>query len=207
MVQNGDRPGPEAILPSYEREAADWARGRVLTMWEAPALLAAVDGRAPGLRVLDLGCGSGEPIAAWFVRRGDRVTGVDGAAAMIAELRRPACPGQRPIHADMRGLALGRRFDVILAFNSVFHLSPDDQRAMFPVFAAHAAPGRRFCSPADRRRAKPGGGSGPRRSTTPRSIPAEYRACLSESRVRRGLVPAERRGVDRAIRSGLARHG
>jgi hypothetical protein len=26
MVQNGDRPGPEAILPTYEREAADWAQ-------------------------------------------------------------------------------------------------------------------------------------------------------------------------------------
>jgi hypothetical protein len=44
----------------------------------------------------------------------------------------------------LRGLALGRRFDVILAFNSFFHLAPDDQRAMFPVFARHAAPGARL---------------------------------------------------------------
>jgi trans-aconitate methyltransferase len=143
MVDENDdlaRPGPEAILPTYEREAADWARGRTRDLWEAPALMAAVDGRAPGLTVLDLGCGSGEPIAQWFAARGDRVTGVDGAAAMVAELHRRV-PGAEAIHADMRGLALGRRFDVILAFNSFFHLSPDDQHAMFPVFAAHAAPG------------------------------------------------------------------
>jgi trans-aconitate methyltransferase len=180
MVQNGDRPGPEAILPSYEREAADWARGRVLTMWEAPALLAAVDGRAPGLRVLDLGCGSGEPIAAWFVRRGDRVTGVDGAAAMIAELR-ARVPGAEAIHADMRGLALGRRFDVILAFNSVFHLSPDDQRAMFPVFAAHAAPGATLLFTSGPAAGEAWGRVGASAVYHASLDPAEYRACLSEN--------------------------
>jgi SAM-dependent methyltransferase len=180
MVQNGDRPGPEAILPSYEREAADWARGRVLTMWEAPALLAAVDGRAPGLRVLDLGCGSGEPIAAWFVRRGDRVTGVDGAAAMIAELR-ARVPGAEVIHADMRGLALGRRFDVILAFNSVFHLSPDDQRAMFPVFAAHAAPGATLLFTSGPAAGEAWGRVGASAVYHASLDPAEYRACLSQN--------------------------
>jgi hypothetical protein len=29
----------------------------------------------------------------------------------------------------------------VLAWDSFFHLTPDDQRAMFAVFAAHAAPG------------------------------------------------------------------
>jgi SAM-dependent methyltransferase len=139
-AKDPDRPGPEAILPAYEREAGDWARTRNLALWEEPALAAAVAGRAPGLRVLDLGCGSGEPVAAWFARRDDAVTGVDGAAAMIAEFR-ARLPGAEAVLADMRGLALGRAFDVVIAFNSFFHLTPDDQRAMFPVFAAHAAPG------------------------------------------------------------------
>jgi SAM-dependent methyltransferase len=137
---NRERPGPEEILAAYEREARDWARGRNRDLWEEPALVAAVAGRAPGLAVLDLGCGSGEPIAAWFAARGDSVTGVDGAAAMIAEFR-ARLPAAEAVQADMRGLDLGRRFDVILAFNSFFHLSPAAQRAMFPVFAAHAAPG------------------------------------------------------------------
>lgn len=135
--------GPDDILPSYEIEAARWARERNRTLWEMPALLAAVADRPPGLAVLDLGCGSGQPIAEWFVARGDRVTGVDGAAAMIAEMR-ARVPQARAVRADMRGLALGQVFDVILAFNSFFHLAPADQRAMFPVFAAHAAPGARL---------------------------------------------------------------
>ena len=42
------------------------------------------------------------------------------------------------IVADMRSLSLGRAFDGILAWDSFFHLKPDDQRHMFAVFAAHA---------------------------------------------------------------------
>jgi hypothetical protein len=41
----------------------------------------------------------------------------------------------------MRGLDLGRRFDALIAWDSFFHLEHDDQRAMFAVFARHAAPG------------------------------------------------------------------
>ena len=39
----------------------------------------------------------------------------------------------------MRSLALGGPFDGVLAWDSFFHLSPDDQRLMFDVFAAHSA--------------------------------------------------------------------
>jgi hypothetical protein len=41
----------------------------------------------------------------------------------------------------MRTLFLGRIFDGILAWDSFFHLSPINQRQMFSVFRAHAAPG------------------------------------------------------------------
>jgi hypothetical protein len=39
----------------------------------------------------------------------------------------------------MRSLALNRKFDGLLAWDSLFHLTPDDQRSMFLVFAEHAA--------------------------------------------------------------------
>jgi hypothetical protein len=41
---------------------------------------------------------------------------------------------------DMRKLALQRQFSGILAWDSFFHLSYDDQRRMFPLFREHAAP-------------------------------------------------------------------
>lgn len=134
---------PDDILPAYAVEAAEWAPQRRLDLWERPALDACVAGRPLGLRVLDIGCGSGQPIAQWFIARGDAVCGVDGTAEMLAECAQRVPQGER-VHADMRGLALGRTFDILLAFNSFFHLSPDAQRAMFPVFAAHAAPDARL---------------------------------------------------------------
>jgi SAM-dependent methyltransferase len=89
--------------------------------------------------VLDIGCGSGLPIAAELVRRGFEVTGVDGAREMLALFRRNLAD-LPAILADMRQLSLGRRFGGLLAWDSFFHLSPDDQRAMFVRFGAHAAP-------------------------------------------------------------------
>jgi hypothetical protein len=40
----------------------------------------------------------------------------------------------------MRTLDIGRRFDGILAWDSFFHLCPEDQTAMFPVFRNLAGP-------------------------------------------------------------------
>jgi hypothetical protein len=40
----------------------------------------------------------------------------------------------------MRTLSLPQLFDGMLAWDSFFHLGPDDQRRMFPIFKQHAAP-------------------------------------------------------------------
>jgi len=69
-----------------------------------------------------------------------RVTGADSSPQMI-ELCRERLPDQEWIVADMRELALGRRFHGILAWDSFFHLDFDDQRKMFLVFAGHAEAG------------------------------------------------------------------
>lgn len=131
--------GPAGILPTYESVGRAWAERRTKSLFERPALdrfCAAL----PGPRVLDLGCGSGDPIARHLLERGCTVTGVDGAAVM-AELFRENLPGAAIVHSDMRHLALGRTFDGILAWDSLFHLSAADQRAMVPVLGRHAAPG------------------------------------------------------------------
>ena len=68
------------------------------------------------------------------------MTGVDSAPAMI-DLCGSRFPHATWIVADMRTLDLASRHDGILAWDSFFHLRRDDQRAMFSVFRAHAAPG------------------------------------------------------------------
>jgi len=130
------------ILPAYDRAADHWAATRNRALFEVGALTVALAGQI-GAQVLDLGCGTGVPIAQWFMQQGCAVTGVDGAEAMLRHFR-GNLPQAKAVLADMRGLALGGRFDVIVAWDSFFHLSRDDQRAMFPVFAAHAAPDARL---------------------------------------------------------------
>lgn len=131
---------PGSIIPTYDRLAARFDALRDRSLFERAWL----DGFAallpPRGAVLDLGCGMGEPIAAHLIGQGFAVTGVDAAAAMI-ELAAPRFPAQRWLAADMRGLALGQVFAGIIAWDSFFHLSANDQRAMFPVFARHAADG------------------------------------------------------------------
>ncbi len=95
----------------------------------------------PGASILDVGCGAAEPMAGYLVRAGCRVTGVDTSGPLLA-LARERLPEQEWIEADMRGLAAGRRFDGLVAWNSLFHLSPEDQVEMFPVFREHLRPRR-----------------------------------------------------------------
>ena len=89
--------------------------------------------------VIDVGCGSGLPIARGLVGRGFAVTGVDAAPEMLA-LFRANLPDAQAVLSDMRTLALGRRFAGLIAWDSLFHLTPADQRITLARLAAHAAP-------------------------------------------------------------------
>lgn len=130
----------DAVIDLYQRHAAtyDGLRGKLLM--EGPWLARFRALLAPDAAILDIGCGTGQPIARYFMEQGHAVTGVDSAAAMIALCRARFPEGDWEV-ADMRRLALGRRFGGLIAWDSFFHLTPEDQRGMFKVFAAHAAPG------------------------------------------------------------------
>ena len=77
--------------------------------------------------VLDLGCGSGKPVGRNLVRNGLRVTGIDASPTLIS-LCRSRMPEQEWQVADMRSVALDRRFDRILAWDSYFFLAHAEQR-------------------------------------------------------------------------------
>lgn len=128
------------VVDLYERNARAYDRDRGRGLQER-AWLERFSALLPaGGSVLDIGCGVGEPIARYFIEQEFRVTGVDSSPSMIA-LCRKRHPAAEWLVGDMRGLDLARRFDGIVAWDSFFHLSAGDQRAMFPRFAAHAAPG------------------------------------------------------------------
>jgi 2-polyprenyl-3-methyl-5-hydroxy-6-metoxy-1,4-benzoquinol methylase len=128
------------IVPLYQRHAQAYDRLRARNLFEKSWLDRFAALVPAGGCVLDIGCGMGEPIAHDLIARGFRVTGIDSSPALI-EMCRGRFPRQTWDVADMRDLALGRTFDGLIAWDSFFHLTPDDQRRMFAVFQAHAAPG------------------------------------------------------------------
>lgn len=130
----------EGIIGLYRRHARAWAADRARLFFEAPWLERFASMLPAGGSVLDIGCGAGEPMARRLMARGCAVVGVDAAPEMIA-LCTAAFPRGIWRVADMRSLALSRLFDGVLAWDSLFHLTPADQRLMFPIFRAHAAAG------------------------------------------------------------------
>ncbi|KAA1250631.1 methyltransferase domain-containing protein [Mycobacterium simiae] len=131
--------GADRVIDIYQQHAASWSHDRrdLLEKIWLDRLLNLLPANS---QVLDLGCGTGVPIAHYLIDRGCRVTGVDASTAMIAR-----CVSRFPTHewhvADIRNLALNRKFDAILAWDSFFHLPQADQRRMFAAFQQHAAPG------------------------------------------------------------------
>jgi SAM-dependent methyltransferase len=132
-------PDADRIIGVYQRHAGVWARDRGKGLIERAwldrfrALLPAA------ASVLDIGCGSGDPMARYLIEQGCKVTGVDSSPQLIA-LGTASFPQQTWHVADMRTLSLPQLFDGMLAWDSFFHLGPDDQRRMFPIFKQHAAP-------------------------------------------------------------------
>jgi SAM-dependent methyltransferase len=132
----------ERVIDLYERHAGAWISARLEEgrfyerrwMDRFCALIVAQG------TVLDLGCGAGRPMATHLMERGFAVTGVDSSPAMIAQFR-SGLQDQTALVADMRTLSLDRMFHGILAWDSFFHLTQEDQKRMFHVFRAHAAPG------------------------------------------------------------------
>lgn len=128
------------VIAHYRKHAAAWAAARGDRLIEGPWLDRFRALMRSGASVLDLGCGSGLPIARYLAHRSCAVTGIDASPELVAHFRRNV-PGTKAEVADMRTLALTESFDGVLAWDSFFHLAPDDQRRMFPIFRDHAERG------------------------------------------------------------------
>jgi 2-polyprenyl-3-methyl-5-hydroxy-6-metoxy-1,4-benzoquinol methylase len=127
------------VYKAYEK-IVDWFdAARTKSLMESEYLDLIINSIPTNATILDLGCGTGEPIAKFFIDKGFKVTGVDGSKKMI-ELCKKRFPSEQWIVSDMREINLRKQFDVVLAWHSFFHLDQDSQRAMFQVFTSHLKP-------------------------------------------------------------------
>lgn len=168
--------GPEDILPTYRTVADAFARDRATSLFERPMLEALVH-HAPGPRLLDLGGGTGRPLGQWLAAQGFHVTAVDGAAPMLAHYRRNV-PRATCHLCDMRFLHLPQQFDVLVAWDSFFHLSHADQPRVLARLGRHAAPGAILAVSTGPSRSKAVGTVGGQPVFHASHAPLSYRAML-----------------------------
>lgn len=130
----------DGIIDLYSRRALDWDADRGRSLFEKPWLDRFLAHVPPAGTVLDLGCGSGEPIARYLIEQGRRLAGVDASPGAV-DLCRSRFPDHDWRVADMRGLDLGRAFDGVIVWHSAIHLAPEAQAGMFAVYRRHVRPG------------------------------------------------------------------
>ena len=130
----------DQIIGHYEPHAIAWDGDRARAAWNDKPWHDRFIGSLPkGATVLDLGCGSGSPVARHMAANGLKITGVDSSPTFIS-LCRSRLPGHTWLVGNMRSPPLKPKFQGILAWDCFFHLKPADQRKMFAVFGERAAP-------------------------------------------------------------------
>lgn len=127
----------ENVSLSYDK-IADWFDTHCSRdMFEKPWIDKALRYLKPGDTILDVGCGMGEPFARYFIEQGYKVPGFDGSRELIQLAQSRLGDKGTFFKADMREVSLNQQFNMVIAWDSFFHLSPTDQRKIFPVFAHH----------------------------------------------------------------------
>lgn len=113
----------DAIGARYEEAFTDRAAELAATEW-------LISGVTPGARVLDLGCGTGLPVAKRLTEAGFAVTGIDESSVML-DLARERVPAATFLRADMRSIGpeLGE-FEAAAAFFSLLMLPKADIEAV-----------------------------------------------------------------------------
>src|SRR6188472_1208841 len=89
-----------------------------------------IDHLQPDAHILDVGCGSGFPIAAYLIDRGFQVTGVDSSKELL-NIAKQKCPAMKTVYGDVRTVNLDQKFDAIIEWWCLFHVPKEEHEKMF----------------------------------------------------------------------------
>lgn len=131
---------------AYDRIAAQWHknfRGQAYVDRSLGYVDCVLEGLAARANVLDLGCGTGNPIARHIIDRGFHVVGVDQSTQLL-DIARTVIPEAELIHADMVDIKFTETFAAAIAWDSVFHIPRGAHAAIYRKLARALDPGRRL---------------------------------------------------------------
>ena len=116
---------PEQVAASYDQIADQWLDVSTYGFAQIERAVAFVKHKGVAL---DVGCGAGR-LLDLLARHGFRTDGIDLSTAMIA-LARDRHPEARLFHADICRWELPRSYDLIVAWDSVWHVPLAQQEAV-----------------------------------------------------------------------------
>ena len=96
-----------------------------------------------GARILDLGCGTGEPVAKYVAERGFQVTGIDESEQML-KFARQSVPHAELIQGDMISMEFTGPFAGAVAWDSMFHVERKHHAAIYRKLGQALRPGARL---------------------------------------------------------------
>jgi SAM-dependent methyltransferase len=128
---------------AYDVIAEKFFADRSATLREIKYLDLVLAGLPAGAHVLDLGCGTGRPIAEEVEARGFVVTGVDGSERML-EIARRNLPNAQLVHARIEEVELKDAFSAAIVWDSLFHVHRDRHAAVYAKLARWIEPGGRL---------------------------------------------------------------
>ncbi len=98
----------------------------------------------PSSSIVDVGCGSGVPIAQALIEDGFAVFGIDASPTLIEAFRERFPDAMSACEAAQDSRFFQRTFDAAVSIGLLFLLSSDDQRAVLNRVADALRPGGRF---------------------------------------------------------------
>jgi cyclopropane fatty-acyl-phospholipid synthase-like methyltransferase len=129
---------------SYDAIAPAWDAARAAFYGRECAYVdALLDGLPVPATVLDLGCGTGRPIAESVLAKEHRVTGVDQSEKLL-DLARRRFPNATWIHGAIESFATAERFHAIVCWDALFHIERGRHEELFARFASWLVPGGRL---------------------------------------------------------------
>ena len=129
---------------SYDAIAPKWAEVRVaLSEAEQRLIELACENLLAGSKVLDLGCGTGQPIGDYLVQKEFRITGVDQSEGMLS-LARKRLPKEEWVLSSLEEFRPRDKFSVVIAWDALFHIPRSAHESIFSYIKQALFSGGRF---------------------------------------------------------------
>ncbi len=124
---------------SYNKIAEAWDNCRKNKEVD-PCIVDFVTMLPPHSKVLDIGCGGGCPISKYLSDHSFHVTGIDLSEDMIERATSLHLPNASFIVRDFMEWHTESLYDAVIAFDSLWHISHNKQRMIYPKIASCIKP-------------------------------------------------------------------